>query len=66
MFLGCKVEQPIFLLLLERVGTLQIGVEKSAYYEKFKDKNKLPLIAKKTYLVSPIIKGRIFDQLTMY
>lgn len=55
----------IFLLLENDTGILQIGVEKSIYSEKFKNKNKLPLLAKDSYLVSLISKGGLFNQLAM-
>lgn len=45
-------------------GTLQVGVEKSTYSEKFKNKNKLPLLANNSYLVS--IEGGLFNQLVVY
>lgn len=38
-------------------GTLQIGVEKSASCEKFKTENKSPLLANKSYLISPYHEG---------
>lgn len=60
-----KVGRLIFLLENE-TGALQIGVEKSTYSEKFKNKNKLPLLANNSYLVSPVIEEGLFNQLVVY
>lgn len=49
-----------------KLGSLQIGVEKLAYSEKFKYKSELLLLANNSYLVFPAMKGGLFNQLVLY